>query len=181
MTVWMIDECHLLWGDVIGYSWGKTDSRIEIAVKNEKERQTYYGALNYQTKEFIAKGYSGGNSENTIDFLKYLQSQKKGKRMGIFWDGASYHCSKEIQEYLQEVNKDLSEEKWRIICTKFAPNAPEQNPVEDIWLQTKNFIRNFYHLCKSFKIIKWLFEFFANGQIFDFSKLYYYGDLPQPI
>ena len=36
LTVFMIDECHLLWGDVLGYVWGKTDMRIEIPVKNEK-------------------------------------------------------------------------------------------------------------------------------------------------
>ncbi|MDE5079440.1 MAG: IS630 family transposase, partial [Trichodesmium sp. St2_bin6] len=52
--------------------------------------------------------------------------------------------------------------------------------VEDIWLQTKNFIREFYHLCSSFKIVKWLFKFFADGQIFDFPKLFKYGILPQP-
>ena len=50
LTVFMIDECHLLWRNILGYAWGKTDERIEIAIKNEKERQTYYGALDYQTK-----------------------------------------------------------------------------------------------------------------------------------
>ena len=62
---------------------------------------------------------------------------------------------------------------------KFAPNTPEQNPVEDIWLQTKNFMIAFDYLCSSFKIVKWLFEFFADGQMFDFPKLFQYGILPQ--
>ena len=35
------------------------------------------------------------------------------------------------------INQEKPEEKWLINCLKFAPNAPEQNPVEDIWLQTK--------------------------------------------
>ena len=63
---------------------------------------------------------------------------------------------------------------------KFAPNTPEQNPVEDIWLQTKNFMIAFDYLFSSFKIVKWLFEFFADGQIFDCPKLFQYGILPQP-
>ena len=50
----------------------------------------------------------------------------------------------------------------------------------DIWLQTKNFMIAFDHLCSSFKIVKWLFKFFADGQIFDFPKLFQYGILPQP-
>jgi transposase len=37
-----------------------------------------------------------------------------------------------------------------------APNAPQQNPVEDIWLPAKNFLRNYWYLCRSFKIVKFL-------------------------
>ncbi len=29
--------------------------------------------------------------------------------------------------------------EWLIICELFAPNAPEQNPVEDIWLVWQKF------------------------------------------
>lgn len=181
LVVFMIDECHLLWGDILGYVWGRTDQRIEIPIKNAKIRQTYYGALDYQTKEFIVEEYESGNTENTIKFLQYLLSKRKGKRLAIFWDGATYHNSKKIREYLTIINQNLLEEEWLITCHKFAPNAPEQNPVEDIWLQVKNFIRQFYHLCKSFKVVKWLFKFFADGQIFDFPKLYQYSFLPQPI
>jgi len=30
LVVYLIDECHLLWGDVCGYLWGKRNERIEI-------------------------------------------------------------------------------------------------------------------------------------------------------
>lgn len=46
VVVYMIDECHVLWGDVCGYVWGKTNIRIEVPLTNERERQTYFGALN---------------------------------------------------------------------------------------------------------------------------------------
>ena len=51
----MVDECHLLWGDLVSYAWGRKDKRIDIPIKNERERQTYYGAYYYQTKEFIVQ------------------------------------------------------------------------------------------------------------------------------
>lgn len=60
-----------------------------------------------------------------------------------------------------------------------APNAPEQNPVEDIWLYAKRFIREFYHLCKSFSAIKRLFELVTHHQIFNFIKLFMYGSFSQ--
>lgn len=181
LTVFMIDECHLLWGDMIGYAWGKTNMRIKVPIKNEKERQTYYGALDYKTKEFIIKAYPVGNTENTINFIRYLQEIRPGNKLALFWDGATYHCSEKFRGFLSKLNDDLEEENRLINCTKFAPNGPEQNPVEDIWLQAKNFIRRYYHLCDSFKVVKWLFEFFTNGQIFDFPKIYEYDFLPQPI
>ncbi len=53
LTVFLVDECHLLWGDICGYIWGKTSERIEVPMTNQKQKQTYYGALNYQTKKFL--------------------------------------------------------------------------------------------------------------------------------
>ncbi len=74
LVVFFVDECHLLGNDVCGYVWGKTDIRIEIEIKNTKDRQPYFGALDYQTSEFITREYPAGNSQNTIEFIKYLQT-----------------------------------------------------------------------------------------------------------
>ena len=32
MIVLFVDECHLHWGDVCGYVWGKTENRVELAM-----------------------------------------------------------------------------------------------------------------------------------------------------
>jgi transposase len=73
------------------------------------------------------------------------------------------------------VNQGLQESEWKITCIRFAPNDPRQNPVEDIWLQAKRFIREFYHLCQSFLTMKWLFEFVTHRQTFNFPKASMYG------
>jgi transposase len=134
-----------------------------------------HGALNCCTKEFLVQPYTQGNSESTIKFLKYLQLQYLQQRLAIFWDGASYHRSDELKTYLQVVNQDSKPDTWAITCTRFAPNAPEQNPVEDVCLQAKRFIRGCYHLCKSFTAVKFLFKFITHYQVFDFPKLSMYG------
>ncbi|BDA76108.1 hypothetical protein CAL7716_102740 (plasmid) [Calothrix sp. PCC 7716] len=92
----------------------------------------------------------------------------------MIWDGASYHRSAEFVTYLNTVNKDLNEDEWKVTCIRFAPNDPTQNPVEDIWLYAKKFVREFYHLCKSFSSLKSLFEFVTHHQIFDFPKMFMY-------
>ncbi|MBW4634001.1 MAG: transposase [Iphinoe sp. HA4291-MV1] len=47
----------------------------------------------------------------------------------LIWDGASYHRSVEIREYLASINQNLPSQQWKITCIRLAPYAPEQNPV----------------------------------------------------
>jgi transposase len=151
---------------------GKKDRRIEVEMTNQKQRQTYYGALDYGNKEFLVQPYKKGDSSNTISFLKFLIKQRPNSRLTIIWERASYHKSQGLRDYLDLVNKRKSPEEWKINCILFARNAPEQNPVEDIWLQGKNLLRNFAYHCKFFAIVKRLFMFFLNRQIFGFPKNY---------
>ena len=74
VRVMFLDECHLLWGDVSGYEWSRRNQRVDVEVKSARERQTYYGALDYLTKSFVVSEYNAGNEVNTVAFLKYLQS-----------------------------------------------------------------------------------------------------------
>lgn len=157
-----------------GYVWGKSNLRVEVPIKNEKDRQTYYGALDAHTQEFIVQEYSAGNGENTVAFVQHLQKQRSGQRILLIWDGASYHKSQEMKEFLVDVNAGKDAMQWQVRCILFAPNAPEQNPVEDVWLQAKNFIRKYWLLCKSFSVVKWLFKFFTDHQRFNFPKLEQY-------
>jgi hypothetical protein len=34
-----------MWGDLNGYVWGTSDEEIAVPVVNEREKQTYYGAV----------------------------------------------------------------------------------------------------------------------------------------
>ena len=103
--------------------------------------------------------------------FKYLQNQYAGKRIALIWDGASYHKSDEVKAFLAAENLHCEPEQWQVTCILFAPNALEQNPVEDIWLQGKTSVRKYWNLCKSFSAIKWLFKFFTNHQKFDFPRV----------
>lgn len=99
----MVDECHLLWGDVCGYVWGKASERISVPVVNIRDKQTYFGGLDYKTKEFLTYTAKTANSENTISFLQYLQSQRPGAKLLIIWDGASVAPSQQIKDYLDSL------------------------------------------------------------------------------
>ena len=69
-----------------------------------------------------------------------------------------------------EKNKGLREEDWKITCLNFAPNAPQENPVEDIWLQLKTWLRKYYYQYETFEqLIGDCYEFFKS-RIFNFKK-----------
>lgn len=170
-----MDECHLLSGDLQGYVWGRTDERIELPIVNERDCQTYYGALDLLSKRLVIEAHEKGNTTETIAYLKFLQAQFPGQRLLILWDGASYHRSLDLRAFLTQINAGLAPHEWQIHCVRFAPNEPSQNPIEDAWLQAKTWLRRLSGLKPCFAALKALFEQFFRLEIFDFPKLYMYG------
>jgi len=175
LRVLFLDECHLMSGDLQGYVWGRTGERVEVPIVNERDRQTYYGALDLLSKRLLVQGHEKGNSTETIAYLKFLQTQWPEQRLLILWDGASYHRSKELQAFLADVNAGLDPDAWKIHCVRFAPNDPSQNPIEDAWLQAKTWLRRMSGLCPCFSALKALFEQFFRLEVFDFPKMHRYG------
>ncbi len=169
------DECHLLWGDVCGYVWGKRGEAISVPMTNFRERQTYYGAVNFLTREFHCKAFSSGNSENTIAYLKWLMEIYAGKKLLLLWDGATYHRDWKLKEFLAEVNTGLEEPDWLVTLLRFAPNAPEQNPVEDIWLAGKNQLRRQFAENKTFAQVKESFCSFLKSFFLNSVKFQWYA------
>ena len=97
LIVYAQDECHLLWGDTTGYAWGRRNEKTEVPIQNIKQRQTYYGALNLYYRDFVLMPHDGGNSENTVTFIRHLQNLNPDKKLILIWDGASYHRSEEVR------------------------------------------------------------------------------------
>jgi transposase len=118
---------------------------------------------------------NGANSASTIDFVKYLREKFCGQRMVLIWDGAAHHKAREIKAYLTLVNQGKEEKEWELTCMLFAPNCPQQNPVEDVWLHGKNVLRSFWYRLRSFSIVKWLFKFALSHQKFTFPKIDQYA------
>ena len=174
LIVYFVDECHLLWGDIIGYAWGPRDKRIYASIKNERQRQTYFGALNMLDGHTVTEEYPTANSDNAVDCLKKLQARHHGKQLLIIWDGASYHYQGAMNDYLAEVNADRAPEAWNIHCVLFAPHAPEQNPIEEVWLVGKRAGRKQFAIADIFKKVKDIFIRAILDQVFRFAKIQMY-------
>jgi len=174
VVVLYLDECHLIWQDACGYVWGPRSERIELPIASTRERQSYYGAINAMTGDRIVIGCDCADGRWTMIFVELLRQEFEGKRIIICWDGASYHCGEEMRDYLEGVNMRKSREEWPITCVQFAPYAPEQNPIENVWLQAKEFVRKNWHECKVFQHVLDLFEHALDTIKFDFDRLRMY-------
>jgi len=181
VIVFAEDECHLVWGDTLGYVWGRQNERTEVPIVNVKQRQSYYGVMNLYNQEFMVSPYEQGNGASTVSFMEYLQGLYPDKKLIFLWDGAKYHGGEEVQAYLKKVNQGLDEKDWKVTCILFAPNAPHQNPVEDVWLQGKNFLRRHFYENKTFQQVKQSFFNFLNKKIFNFEKPKWYLEILQPV
>jgi putative transposase len=83
-----------------GYVWCQSKIRIEVPITNEKDRQTYFGALNYQSKEFHVQSHLSGDGKSTVKFIKYLPNKYKNLKIILIWDGDSYHKYGGFREFL---------------------------------------------------------------------------------
>ena len=121
-------------------------------------------------------GRTGRSELSTISdrSTEYLREQFPEKRLILLWDGASYHRGVEMQEYLEAVNLKRSRDEWWVTCMLFAPNAPEQNPMEDVWLKAKQYVRKHWRECPTFQLVMHVFEEALNTLSFQFEKLRMY-------
>lgn len=173
------DECHLLWGDVCGKVWGQRNTAITVPMTNARTRQTYYGALNLLTHEFHLQEGTAGDGANTVEYIEWCQRLYPNKKLLLLWDGASYHRGAAMQEFLAHENVGVPAEDWKVTCLLFAPNAPEQNPTEDVWLKGKTHLRKNFAMNKTFAQVKRCFLEFFSGKTFASVKFSWYWPCPQ--
>ena len=103
-------------------------------------------------------------------YLQWCQTLYPDKKLLFLWDGASYHRGEEMQKFLAQENAGLAEADWKVTCMRFAPNAPEQNPTEDVWLKGKTHLRKQFALNKTFAPVKRCFSTFLTLAQFYFDE-----------
>lgn len=133
--------------------WYRKGKEPIIEAKRKGESQNFYGALNMTGNskdrgKCTAMTVDKQNSETTIKFLKKLLRIYQGKKIFLIWDGAAWHKSKEIKNFLSKINKN----KTVLELFSFPPYSPEFNPQEHVW---KSLRQNITHnrLEKDFPVL----------------------------
>jgi len=158
---------------VCGYGWGKTTERLSVTVSNAKDRQSYFGALNGKTRQLLLQPAPKADSAATVAFLKQLREHYCNKQVWVIWDNASYHTSQLVKGYLQEVNGQLPQEHWPLTLIGLATNAPEQNPIEQVWLDGKTKLRKQTALTTFAQVKKYFAESISRAT-YNYEKFKWY-------
>lgn len=129
-AVYILDESIFPVAPYITYGWYPKGSRPIIKYQHKRnERYCVFGALN--SEEFIYEFVEKFNSDTYALFLdKLLHIHNK---IVIVIDSASYHVSKQMQEYYKKHKDNLH--------VVYLPSySPELNPIEQSWRETKKFL-----------------------------------------
>ena len=148
---------------------------LECAWATPVNARPNYGALDVVKGTFLMQSYPKANAQHTVDFIRYIQQRRPGQRLLIFWDGASYHRQQAMRTVLETIQADCPPDQWKVCCMRLAPYTPQENPVEDIWLKGKTFVRTHALGTTSFEQIKDLFvKGIRQKKYFHFPKLQQY-------
>ena len=80
-----------------------------------------------------------------------------------------------IYNFLERMQVEGTPDEWKIYCTRLALYAPQENLVEDIWLQGKTFVHTQALRTTCFEQIKNLFvKGIRQKKYFQFPKLMQY-------
>ncbi|EQD35131.1 Transposase-like protein, partial [mine drainage metagenome] len=85
-----------------------------------------FGAVNIRTGEFAGMMSNVFNAITFQRFLIVLMKRRKGKKMQIILDNASYHHAKLLKQWLEE-QKDF------MFLDFLPPYSPKLNPIERVW------------------------------------------------
>ena len=140
-----MDSCHPTQATKFGYGWIKKGKEKQIKTTASRTRINITGAINIKSRKVITETYDTINSVNLIKFLKkVLLHYPKSKKINIIADGAGYHKSKEIEEFIKDKSIEIH------ILPPYSPNL---NPIERLWKIMNEYVRNnkYYKTAKEFR------------------------------
>jgi transposase len=111
--------------------WLPVNDFPKIDVSNKRMNRSIYGFLNIQNGVEHAFKAEHQNSAITVKILERLCQNYKGKKIVLLWDNAPWHRSKEVRQWLTET-------KHNIYLIAFPPYAPELNPQEHVWKESRS-------------------------------------------
>lgn len=136
--VFAADEVRLDQEAILRKAWCKEGTKPIIKVDRRKQSQSFIGFLDQNTGDCETYRLTWQNGETILAAMQEMTARHPDKKkIVVVWDNAPWHKTKLIREQLQE-GRTLS----HVHLIAFPPYAPDHNPIEHVWNDTKNEISN---------------------------------------
>jgi transposase len=123
-----VDEVHLHQDMEVGYSWSPVGAANWIPTSSPglAARLNWFGAYNFTDGACFLWEDGKCNGSTAIAFLAQLSQWlgKTDRQVVIIWDGASYHRSKKVRSYAQQLGFEI---------LPLPAYSPDLNPIEGLW------------------------------------------------
>ncbi len=136
------DEASFRQDPTLHRTWARRNSQPKILSNGQRNSQKILGAISLYDGQFAYRHQTEYfNAENYIDFLDAVLLEsfyRKGKRIYLIQDNASYHKKPEVYAFFKANRK-------KIEVFQLPSYSPDYNPTECIWKYTrKNSTHNQY-------------------------------------
>jgi transposase len=138
--VFAADEVRIELEALTRRAWIKKGEPTVITVNRKREAQSFLGFLNQ--KSFVCETYrmAWQNQHEVLKVFEAFLKKHPDKKLCVVWDNAPFHKGKEIRKAL--AHGGLLE---RVHLIAMPPYAPDENPIEKVWKDTKSAIANVQH------------------------------------
>jgi transposase len=135
--VFAADEVRLDQEAITRRAWLPRGRPTILKVDRQVQAQSYLGLLDQATGRCETFRVPWQKSSEIIKALEQFLAAHPGKRIAIVWDNAAFHKSKAIRA---ELATGGALERVHLIA--MPPYAPDHNPIEHVWADTKKNIAN---------------------------------------
>lgn len=133
-----LDEAHIHQEADLGYGWAPRGERLWVGSHTPglSAKVSFYGLYFYNEGQVAIWDFPRANTEHTQTVLQRLREREPRRQIVLFWDGASYHRSKDVRALAQ---------KLEITIQPLPSYSPDFMPVEALWRWLREDVT--YHHC----------------------------------
>lgn len=118
------------WGS-LGYTWAPKGQQPQVKTSGIRKGYKVFGVIEFFSGRFYYHGLEERfNSDSYQAFLADLLSKITGPFI-LIQDGARYHTSKIVREFIQQHQE-------RLIVYQLPSYSPDYNPIEFLWKKVKS-------------------------------------------
>jgi len=134
------DEASLYLQATTAVVWFPRGQRPVVRLDPGRKHCHFYGALNLHTGEEIVMRTARMTAETTALYLQRILHAYPDKPLLLLWDRAPWHRGAAVQQVLND--------NPRLEVMFFPPAAPELNPQEHVWKNTREHISHNHRFAK---------------------------------